>query len=125
MKKIIKLIITLIFIGLIGISIYYFVSNKNKETTDLNTITYIKKHYNEFVKTNKESILYDKDNKEIGKINKDINLKLDKANITKDTTVFKITGLDCYIKYNDVEKYNKNLIICCSMLSILVIILLE
>ncbi len=103
MKKIIKLIITLIFICLLGISIYYFVSNKNKETTDLNTITYIKKHYNKFVKTNKESILYDKNNKDIGKINKDINIKLDETNIDKDTTVFKISGLDYYIKYQDVD----------------------
>ena len=103
MKKIIKTILLIILVCFIGISIYYFVSSKNKETSDINTVIYIKKHYNEFVKTNKESILYDKDNKEIGKINKDVNLKLEKTNITKDTTVFKITGLDYYIKYNDVD----------------------
>lgn len=103
MRKIIKIILFIILLCLIGISIYYFISSKNKETTDMNTVTYIKKHYNEYVKTNKESILYDKNNKEIGKINKDINIKLDKTNINKDTTVFKITGLDYYIKYQDVE----------------------
>ena len=103
MRKIIKIILFIILLCLIGISIYYFISSKNKETTDMNTVTYIKKHYNEYVKTNKESILYDKNNKEIGKINKNINIKLDKTNINKDTTVFKITGLDYYIKYQDVE----------------------
>ena len=106
MKKLVRILLLInliVIVSAIGVYFYRYNNTKKHKLNDLNTINNIKKHYNEFVKTNKESILYDKDNKEIGKINKDINIKLDEINITKDTLVFKITGLDYYIKYDDVD----------------------
>ena len=70
-----------------------------------NLIAKIKGHFNDYVMTNKESNLYSKDGKIIGKINKDVYLVLDKTKIDKNTEYFKINNLeDHYIKYDDVDK---------------------
>ncbi len=87
----------------------------NKATSKENTIIEdIKKHYNEYVTTNKETILYKKENDEYieaGKINKNVNLKLSNVEINVDTKYFYLPDLDLYINYIDVEpieKYTKN-----------------
>lgn len=70
----------------------------------------IKSHYNIYVKTNKETDLYKKDNGNYiksGKINKNINIVLNDTDITYDTKYFHIKNLDLYIKYEDVEKKDK------------------
>ena len=74
-------------------------SNKKDKINDINN------HYNKYVVTNKETKLYDKDHKEIGKIGKGVNLELDDMEITDETDYFKISNLeDYYIKYKDVDK---------------------
>ena len=60
-------------------------------------------HYNKYVKVNNESTLYKMENnelKEIGKVNKDINLELD--DIHKN--YYKIKNLNYYIEYKNVDK---------------------
>lgn len=67
----------------------------------------IKSSYNEYVKTNKESKLYDfKDNQyvEAGIVGKDVELTLKEIEITHDTLYFLIDNLDLYISYKDVSK---------------------
>ena len=72
-------------------------------------ISIINNHYNEFVKTNKETSIYNDNNEEIGVIGKGIELSLDKESITENTKYFKVTtfGDDYYIKYQDVDKIDE------------------
>lgn len=105
-KSIILPIILLIMIILLCF-IYYKKINHDEEIiiNEKKTIEKIKKHYNEYVKTNKESIIYDKEENNIGKISKDVELTLDDITIDKDTQYFKIKDFEnTYIKYNDVDK---------------------
>lgn len=98
------IIISLLLIILIGgiIFIYY---SKDSVMPILDNTKEIEKHYNEFVKTNKESILYNEKEEEIGKIGKDVELTLNNINIDKDTKYFSIKDLEgYYIKYEDVDK---------------------
>ena len=119
MKKIFLVLgIILIFIStLVGIKI----NNDKKEQQKIekekeirikieNKIKEINSHYNTYVKTNKESILYElKENNyvESGKINKNIEIELEETKIDENTTYFKIKNLNYYIKYNDVEPIEK------------------
>lgn len=119
MKKIFLVLgIILIFIStLVGIKI----NNDKKEQQKIekekeirikieNKIKEINSHYNSFVKTNKESILYElKGNNyvESGRINKNIEIELEETKIDENTTYFKIKNLNYYIKYNDVEPIEK------------------
>lgn len=67
----------------------------------------IESHYNSFVKTNEESVLYIKNDnqyQEKGKINKDIELELEEIEIDEHTDYFKIKNLEYYIPYENVEK---------------------
>ena len=98
------IIISLLLIILIGgiIFIYY---SKDSVMPIIDNTKEIEKHYNEFVKTNKESILYNEKEEEIGKIGKDVELTLNNINIDKDTKYFSIKDLEgYYIKYEDVDK---------------------
>lgn len=75
-----------------------------------NKIKEINSHYNTYVKTNKETKLFElKEEKyvESGKINKDIELELEETKIDENTKYFKIKNLDYYINYSDVEKLEK------------------
>lgn len=115
-KKIIIILSTVLI--LIAITSTILITNKvNKDNIEKENrllLEEIKSHYNKYVKTNKETKLYKKENDkyiEYGKINKEINLTLDKINIDLDTKYFYIKDLDLYIKYEDVEKtdeYNKS-----------------
>lgn len=101
------IIISLLLIILVGVIIFIYYS-KDSVMPILDNTKEIEKHYNEFVKTNKESILYNEKEEEIGKIGKDIELTLNNINIDKDTKYFSIKDIDgYYIKYIDVDKIDK------------------
>ena len=101
------IIISLLLIILVGVIIFIYYS-KDSVMPILDNIKEIEKHYNEFVKTNKESILYNEKEEEIGKIGKDVELTLNNINIDKDTKYFSIKDIDgYYIKYIDVDKIDK------------------
>ena len=98
------IIISLLLIILIGVIIFIYYS-KDSVMPIIDNTKEIEKHYNEFVKTNKESILYNEKEEEIGKIGKDVELTLNNINIDKDTKYFSIKDLEgYYIKYEDVDK---------------------
>lgn len=101
------IIISLLLIILVGVIIFIYYS-KDSVMPILDNTKEIEKHYNEFVKTNKESILYNEKEKEIGKIGKDVELTLNNINIDKNTKYFSIKDIDgYYIKYIDVDKIDK------------------
>ena len=98
------IIISLLLIILVGVIIFIYYS-KDSVMPILDNTKEIEKHYNEFVKANKESILYNEKEEEIGKIGKDVELTLNNINIDKDTKYFSIKDIDgYYIKYIDVDK---------------------
>ena len=111
MKK--KIILTLVIV-IITISGVVLLINNKKETeaetkidNNKKTVENIKKHYASYVITNKEAILYQKDNNEYieyGKVNKDVSLELENVKVNAKTKYFKVMGLDLYISYQDVEK---------------------
>ena len=112
-KKI--MFVALIFVLLIAIfAVLFIIINKNKDTFKKNSIfknttSEISKHYNSYVKTNKEATLYNKDEQEVGKIGKDMELSLEEIDIDSDTKYFNISNFDkeYYIKYEDVDKIDK------------------
>ncbi len=105
-----KVIIFCLILFLIVIISFMVLSIKSKNTVMpiIDNTKKIENHYNEFVKTNKESILYNNKEEEIGKIGKDVELTLNNMNIDKDTEYFSIKDLEgYYIKYTDVDKIDK------------------
>lgn len=92
---ILLLIIIVLLIGAGGIFLYL---NNQK------TLNNISKYYNQYVITTKKTKLYDKNKKEVGTIEKDISLELDKANKNE---YFKIKDTDFYIYYEDIKKGEK------------------
>lgn len=111
MKKKSVVIILSVIVVLIAVISTILISNKiNKEKIEENNrilLNEIKSHYNNYVKTNKETKLYKKENDkyiEYGKINKGINLMLSETNVNLNTEYFNIKDFDLYIKYVDVEK---------------------
>lgn len=101
------IIISLLLIILVGVIIFIYYSKDNVMPI-LDNTKEIEKHYNEFVKTNKDSILYNDKEEEVGKIGKDVELTLNNINIDKDTKYFSIKDIDgYYIKYIDVDKIDK------------------
>lgn len=101
-------LIILVLIVLLGV-IGYFINLGMVSLKKEDIIREINSHYNDFVKTNKECKLYDKDDNEVGTVGKGVELSLDKENITSDTKYFKVTtfGEEYYIKYQDVDKIEK------------------
>lgn len=90
---------------MIGLIINEKISVSNKEKAEKNIVAEIKKHYNTFVTTTKRTALYKKVEGEFaewGEINKDIKLKLDNIEITKDTKYFYLKEYNLYIEYNKV-----------------------
>ena len=114
MKKIIIGITVLILISVL-MFIYVKLSFPKKEVKEsiiikevINNNKEVEEHYNTYVVTNKEAILYEMENnkyKIIGKVNKNIVLELE--SISEDKRYFKIKNLNYYIYYNNVEKRNK------------------
>lgn len=71
-----------------------------------NKVIDINKHYNKYLKSNKDSNLYKLvNNKYInyGIIYKDNSFEIDEINIDYNTEYFYIRALDCYIKYEDCD----------------------
>ncbi len=108
MKKYIIMIfvVLLVAVGLIGYVLYKDKKEqedeRKKEELRLETIENIKSHYNKYVVTNKEALIYDDSNKEVGKIGNNVQLDLDDVEIDENTEYFKITSLGYNIKYEDV-----------------------
>ena len=104
-----KVLVTIIAI-IIGAGIVFFVNQKYfvKKTTEKKQKkeVLIDDYYNEYVKTKKETKIYKKeDNKyiEIGKINKDVQLELEKRSKKNKEKYFKILDSDIYIYYDTVS----------------------
>lgn len=108
-KKRIRIIIV-IFFCLFLIMALYLINKEKKEQKELDRIrrekeliVEIKSHYNEFVKTNKNSLVYNTNKEEVGTIFADVELMLKEVDITKDTEFFELKDFDgYYIKYEDV-----------------------
>ena len=109
-KKSVVIILSIIVVLIAVIFTIIIMDKKKQEKIEENNkvlLNEINSHYNDYVKTNKETKLYKKENNkyiEYGKINKGINLILTKTNIDLDTEYFNIKDFDLYIKYGDVEK---------------------
>ena len=102
------IIVSIIILFVLSITIIYFLNKQKQEEDKIkqenNLITEITSHYNNFVITNKEAILYNEKEEEIGKISNNIELTLEETTIDKNTKYFKIKGLENhYIKYQDVD----------------------
>ena len=70
----------------------------NKASIDFNKLA--KDNYNEYVKTNKDALLYDENDEKLGIIYKDNNLTLDGIKERK----YKIKDANYYVDYEDVSK---------------------
>lgn len=104
-KRNLKSILFLIIILVILISILLICFQNRKEIIDLNEND-IQNHYNQFVKTNKETKIYelnDNNYKEVGFFSKDIELELLEINSNNDTKYFPIKNLNIYVYYEDVD----------------------
>ena len=115
MKKDI-IIITILTILLLVLSFFYgYIFYRHQQTLkNLNAekklIASIKRQYNTYVQTTKDTSLYEKNNlkyKKIGTIKKDNNLQLEEEKIYKDTKYFKIKDYNLYIPYKDIKKTTK------------------
>ena len=106
-KKLLSVI--LVFILVIVATIVFFVLKDKKVLIPSKDSTKeINNHYNEFVKTNKESMLYNEEYEEAGKIGKNVELTLNDIQVDKNTKYFPIKNLEgYYIKYQDVDKIEK------------------
>ena len=104
-KLTLVILVLIVLLGVIG----YFINLGMVSLKKEDIIREINSHYNDFVKTNKECKLYDKDDNEVGTVGKGVELSLDKENITSDTKYFKVTtfGEEYYIRYQDVDKIEK------------------
>lgn len=102
-------------IGLIMLGSFFLVSkyqDNERKKEEKEALSSVLEHYNKYVKTNKESTLYIKKEKEyekIGLVSKNVELSLKEEDITSNTKYFTITSLDkeYYIKYEDVDKINE------------------
>lgn len=113
--KIILIVLLSVLLSFLIITLIYYIDMKNKEKERLENIRrqneeirlYIEEvnsHYNSIVKTNKDAEIYDDEGNVIGIIYESVELELEEIEIDKDTKYFKISKIDGYIKYQDVEK---------------------
>jgi len=108
-RKSYKLILIIILMLLLVIGIGYVkLSNKRKLESLINEeekkVQKIKLHFNNYVITEDEGNLFDKDGNIIGKIGKGVYLELEQEEITKDTKYFKLSNFEnTYISYSDVS----------------------
>ena len=105
------IIFILIVLALFAGGIYYGTmkyQEKREAASKAALIKGINSHYNEYVKTNKDAIIYDKDDNKIGVIGKDMELTLKALTIDENSTKFPIKDMeDTYIGYQDVDKIDK------------------
>ena len=111
-KKTIILFIALILIigGVVGTFFYLKYEKEEKlrkqEEESLALIEKIKSHYNEFVKVDNDTSLYDEKGSEIGIIYQNMELTLDQDKIDENTKYFKVHDMG-YVKYEDVSKIDE------------------
>lgn len=99
MKKLLTIIV-----GMVVIVVLLFIKNKEDiKRIKKAKILEIESHYNKYVITNKDSILYDLNNNKKGTISKNIELVLESINDES----FKIKDQDLYIEFSDVEKIDE------------------
>lgn len=108
-RVIIVIMIIIIILGGLGYIAFNYIKENNAKLKKENIIKEINSHYNEFVKTNKETKLYNSNNEEVGTIGNNVELSLDNETISATTKYFKITTFDddYYIRYQDVDKIDK------------------
>lgn len=106
LKKSVRVGILILILLVIALVIFIMLTFQSESGNSSNNDTKkVLEHYNEFVRTNKESSLFDKDGNEIGKIGKDVELTLKDIELSNDTIYFPISDLDgYYIKYDSVNK---------------------
>ncbi len=96
-KKLLLLIFGIIV--LIGCCVGGFILYQNS------VLKTIKKNYSTFVVTTKETKLYNKNKKNIGSIQKNMNLNLKKvSNLSLKNRFFNIDGTSYYVSYKDIKK---------------------
>ena len=93
-RVIIVIMIIIIILGGLSYIAFNYIKNNNIELKKEKTIKEINSHYNEFVKTNKESKLYNSNNEVVGTIGNNVELSLDNETISDTTKYFKITTFD-------------------------------
>lgn len=99
------ILVFLVIVVLILLFVFVFNNDSKTNSGNSNNNNQVMEHYSEFVKTNKETSLYDEDGDEVGKIGKDVELTLKDIDVSNDTIYFPISDLDgYYIKYDDVSK---------------------
>lgn len=105
-KLLMVVILSFLLFSFILSSSYFLYLNYKKEQNSLNLIKEITSHYSGYVKTTKETNLYNQNKKEVGKIGENVEITLEEQEINSDTKYFKIKDLNgqYYIKYQDVEK---------------------
>ena len=104
----------IIIIVLIVFFVYKYEKNEKDEQKRLLSLqSKILTHYSSLVKTNKESVLYDENYNEVGKIGADEVLSLAEQKIDYETKYFKISSFEnpYYIKYEDVKPTKEELTI--------------
>lgn len=91
-----------------GVTFYLYKNHTNKEINkkEKETINYqaIREDYNSFITTNKDTLLYDKDIKELGSVSKGTYLVLEDISDNYESEYFKLKYSDMYIKYTDIDK---------------------
>lgn len=111
-KKFIIILILSIIVIIGGIVTFYFIKKaqqeeiKRKEEERISLITKIKSHYGKYVKIDNDTILYDDNNEEIGKVYQNIEVELADIDIDENTKYFKINNLG-YVNYEDVSKIDE------------------
>lgn len=109
--KVTGLIIVIVFLLLLAGGSYFGITKylaKKENDAKLALKKEITSHYNEIVITNKETDIYDKNNKKIGVFGKGVELSLEDFEITPDTIKFKVKDFDdVYVNYQDVDKLDK------------------
>ena len=106
MKKIMITILCFIvgfIIIFLGYNLFFKKNSKGNSKSVSKNVNEIKENYNTYVIVSKDTNLYNKNLKKIGKINKDTKIILDEESKIKDK-YYKIKDLDYYIKYDSVSK---------------------
>ena len=106
LKKI--LLILLIIVIAVGVDILInYINTKKREEQKTQKIAEITSKYNDFVKTTKNTTIYQEENNQyssFGTLSKGIELELEKEKITDKTKYFHIKDSNYYISYKNLEK---------------------
>ena len=114
-KKLIGFIITSFLFIALGVVLYLVnaleyernkVEHYRSTIDDMNRLASIHYHYNELVRTNKDTRLYEYDSNEfmpVASVSEGVYFGLSDIEITLETEFFFIEGLDLFIRYQDVD----------------------